>query len=148
PVGLPRISLQTPADAGALFEETINFVRTGQMDLRVAHTIGYLTNGWLYSFQLRYRVVREAVQDEAKTAEKEARKEAQAAQAAKKAAAAAESANGSVCRDRYGRKMKTLEGTEVRYRYYGENGGVDTYRITRNGMEFVSSTRKYPPFPN
>src|SRR5215510_11615778 len=36
PPGLPRLSLQTPTDIAALFEETINFVRTGEMDLRVA----------------------------------------------------------------------------------------------------------------
>src|SRR5262249_5720850 len=64
PVGLPRITLQTPEDAGALFVETINFVRTGEMDYRVASTIGYLAMGWLQAFQTQFRAERQVILDQ------------------------------------------------------------------------------------
>src|SRR5262249_3215263 len=84
PVGLPRIALETPADVAALYEETINFVRTGEMDHRVASTIGYLAMGWLQAFQTQFRAERQVILDREEAQEKaraEQRAEAKAQEA-------------------------------------------------------------------
>jgi hypothetical protein len=149
PPNLPRISLEKPEDAGALFEETINFVRTGEMDLRVASTLGYLTMGWMQSFQLRYRVAREAVQDHDKAADRvEKAAEKAAKKSAEEAAKAAEestdpSTRGFLTHDKYGRKHRFTP--ELVFTTYGPDGGTEVYRGTRDGLEFVSSTAKHPP---
>jgi hypothetical protein len=106
PPGLPRISLRTPGDAGALFEETINFVRTGEMDLRVASTIGYLTMGWLSSFQASFRFVRQIAQDDEKATEKAAQKEV------RKTAEAVEKATEKATEKEAAAREKTAEKTQ------------------------------------
>jgi hypothetical protein len=40
----PDVRLQDAGDVAALMTQTINQVRTGQIDPRVAYTVGYLTN--------------------------------------------------------------------------------------------------------
>jgi hypothetical protein len=157
PLGLPHISLQTPRDAAALYEETINFVRTGEMDRRIASLLGYLTMGWLHSFQVGFRTDRQVIQDEERAAEraekKAEREEAQAAKAQKEAekatekeaAAAAEAAEkekpqGWFFRNKYGQKRHITEVT-MTLTTYGPDARTEVYRAVPTGLELVSTTR-------
>src|SRR5712692_9432419 len=58
PPNLPLLSLKTPAAVAGLYEETINQVRQGQIDLRVANTIGYLATMLLTALEATARVER------------------------------------------------------------------------------------------
>lgn len=69
PPNLPRISLKTRADLAALYEETINHVRQGQMGLNVASTIGYLAMGLLCTLEADDRAEHRAAQAAEKAAE-------------------------------------------------------------------------------
>jgi hypothetical protein len=143
PVGLPRITLQTPEDAGALFVETINFVRTGEMDYRVASTLGYLTMGWLHSIEVGFRIGRQVVLDDAKAAEKAEKKQAQAA-AQKEAQPAAEQAPEEA--EPKPREHRDTHGPKPRFTDYnvsntnGENARTQLDRTCPPGSEFVSAT--------
>src|SRR5713226_4745241 len=68
PPNLPLLSLKTPAAVAGLYEETINQVRQGQIDLRVANTIGYLATMLLTALESTARVERQKEEAEAKAA--------------------------------------------------------------------------------
>src|SRR5712692_1003348 len=59
PPNLPLLSLKTPAAVAGLYEETINQVRQGQIDLRVANTIGYLATMLLTALETTARAERQ-----------------------------------------------------------------------------------------
>jgi hypothetical protein len=59
PPNLPQLSLKTPEDVGRLYEETINHVRQGQMDLRTANVIRSLAAGLLRTLAALHRHQRE-----------------------------------------------------------------------------------------
>src|SRR5262245_14467302 len=60
PPSLPLLSLKTPADVRRLYEDTINYVLQGQMDLRTANTIRSLLSGLLRTLLAIERSQREA----------------------------------------------------------------------------------------
>jgi hypothetical protein len=60
PPNLPLISLQTASDVTAMLGETVNLVRQGQIDLRTANTLGYLSNMMFNGMKLDLRAEREA----------------------------------------------------------------------------------------
>src|SRR6266849_5489623 len=66
PPNLPPISLKTPAAVAGLYEETINHVRQGQIDLRAANTIGYLATMLLTALETTARAERQKEEAEAK----------------------------------------------------------------------------------
>src|SRR6266849_3864932 len=66
PPNLPLLSLKTPAAVAGLYEETINQVRQGQIDLRAANTIGYLATMLLTALDATARVERQKEEAEAK----------------------------------------------------------------------------------
>jgi len=49
---LPVMRLETPSDAVMLLADTINRVRTGTLDPRIANTIGYLAGHLLKAFEV------------------------------------------------------------------------------------------------
>ena len=59
PPNLPLLSLKTPAAVAGLYEETINQVRQGQIDLRAANTIGYLATMLLTALESTARTERQ-----------------------------------------------------------------------------------------
>src|SRR5712691_4317009 len=59
PPNLPPLSLKTPAAVAGLYEETINQVRQGQIDLRAANTIGYLATMLLTALESTARAERQ-----------------------------------------------------------------------------------------
>ena len=68
PPNLPLLSLKTPAAVAGLYEETINQVRQGQIDLRAANTIGYLATMLLTALESTARTERQKEEAEAKAA--------------------------------------------------------------------------------
>src|SRR5229473_3565278 len=66
PPNLPLLSLKTPAAVTGLYEETINQVRQGQIDLRAANTIGYLATMLLTALESTARTERQKEEAEAK----------------------------------------------------------------------------------
>src|SRR6266849_6052369 len=66
PPNLPPLSLKTPAAVAGLYEETINQVRQGQIDLRAANTIGYLATMLLTALETTARAERQKEEAEAK----------------------------------------------------------------------------------
>ncbi len=49
---LPEIELKEASDVIALLSDTINKVRTGELDLRVANCIGYLSGHLIKAFEV------------------------------------------------------------------------------------------------
>src|SRR5215471_19147771 len=59
PPDLPRVSLKTPADVLQLYEDIVNYVLQGQMDLRTANSLRSLASGALRTLQSMERTQRE-----------------------------------------------------------------------------------------
>jgi hypothetical protein len=49
---LPEMRLETPADAVMLVADTIKRVRAGELDIRTANSIGFLTDKLLKAFEV------------------------------------------------------------------------------------------------
>ena len=65
---LPLVRVKNPQDVVTLLETTINEVRSGELDPRIANTIGYLTGGLLKAFEIgevnrRVTAIEEAIKE-------------------------------------------------------------------------------------
>lgn len=49
---LPPIKLTSPKDVISLLEETINAVRSGEMDVKIANCLGFLTDKLLKAYEI------------------------------------------------------------------------------------------------
>ena len=74
PPNLPYVKLESRAHIQLVYEVTMNYVLKGEMDLRVANTIGYLAMGALATIDSQARADRQAAQDVAKAAAQAAEK--------------------------------------------------------------------------
>jgi len=63
---LPLVKVKTPQDVAGLLEMTINEVRSGELDPRIANTIGYLTGHLIKAIEVgevekRINAIEEAI---------------------------------------------------------------------------------------
>jgi hypothetical protein len=124
------------------------------MDRRIASLLGYLTMGWLHSFQVAFRTDRQVALDEERAVEKIEKKaekeEAKAAKAQKETETAAEKEaaeaaqkekpQGWFFRNKYGQKRHITEVT-MTLTTYGPDARTEVYRAVPTGLELVSTTR-------
>jgi len=52
PVGAPEFDLKTAEDVRAMLEDTINKVRAGQLDAKIANNLGYLSSQLLKAIEI------------------------------------------------------------------------------------------------
>jgi hypothetical protein len=87
PPNLPRVTVRTHSDVLYFYEDTINHVRQGAMDVRVANCLGNLAMGALATINSTIRAERWAMLDRERAAERAAQRAEQRAEqsAAKRA---------------------------------------------------------------
>jgi flagellar biosynthesis GTPase FlhF len=76
PPNLPRVTVRTHSDVLYFYEDTINHVRQGEMDVRVANCLGNLAMGALATINSTIRAERWAMLDAQRAAEKAERRAA------------------------------------------------------------------------
>ena len=74
PPNLPRITMRTHSDVLYFYEDTINHVRQGEMDVRVANCLGNLAMGALATINSTIRAERWAMLDAQRAAERAAQR--------------------------------------------------------------------------